>query len=248
MSIKKITATGRLLEKKSLIEKIVRGKNELHIGCIDDNLEMIGYKKRKGFYLHDIICQSAKSCMGIDINQHLAEKLEEIYGIKNIAIANVEHLEDISMKNMEKSSLMDNLKNYDTIMIPDLIEHLNNPGNMLDGMKKVFSHDAKIYICTPNPFFISNFILTLFGREIYSPYHTTYFTTESMSVLLARHGIRIIGTFPCFVPKIRSLPVRFADRILLEFFCLISKGFAENFMYECVFDESVIIDRVSSIS
>lgn len=244
MTIKKITASGRLLLKYDLIKQLVQGKKVVHIGCIDDHFEMIQYKKEKGFYLHDMVSSSASECIGIDINQPLAEKLKETYGTNNIAIANVEKLEDITINGMNKEELLAKLATFDTIMMPDIIEHLNNPGDMLDSLKKVFNKDAKIYICTPNPFFISNFILTLFRREIFSPYHTFYFTTESIAVLLGRYGLKIINTYPCFVPKIRPLPIRIADRILLELFCFISKGFAENFMYECVFDDSVSISRI----
>ncbi len=244
MTIKKITATGKLLQKAQLIERLVRGKKVVHIGCVDDHFDMIQYKKAKGFYLHDIISSIATECIGIDINEALVKKLRDTYGINNIAIANVEKLQDITMEGIGRDQLLEKLTSFDTIVIPDLIEHLNNPGDMLNGLKSTFSKDAKIYICTPNPFFISNFILTLFNREIYSPFHTFYFTTESMAVLLGRYGIRIVNTYPCFVPKIRSLPVRIADRILLEIFCLTSKGFAENFMYECVFDEAIAISRI----
>ncbi|MCC7516564.1 MAG: methyltransferase domain-containing protein [Pseudomonadales bacterium] len=244
MTIKKIAASGKLLLKSTLIKNIVRGKKVVHVGCVDDHFEMIQYKKEKGFYLHDIISATADECIGIDINEPLVRKLNEAYGINNIAIANAEKLQDIHMDGISRNDLLKKLASFDTIMLPDLIEHLNNPGDMLAGMKTIFNKDARIYICTPNPFFISNFILTLFRREIYSPYHTIYFTTESMAVLLGRYGIRIVNTYPCFVPKIRSLPVRIADRILLEFFCLISKGFAENFMYECVFDDTLSINRV----
>jgi hypothetical protein len=244
MTIKRIAVTGKLLLKSKLVERIVRGKKVVHIGCVDDHFEMIQYKKEKGFYLHDIISSVATECIGIDINEQLVERLREAYGINNIAIANVERLQDIRMDGISKQALLANLATFDTIILPDLIEHLNNPGDMLASLKAIFSPQAKIYICTPNPFFISNFILTLFRREIYSPFHTFYFTTESMAVLLGRYGIRIVNTYPCFVPKIRSLPVRIADRILLEFFCLFSKGFSENFMYECVFDDSISVSRI----
>lgn len=244
MTIKKIETRGKLLLKSRLIERIVRGKKVVHIGCVDDHFEMIQYKKERGFYLHDIISATAAECIGIDINEPLVRKLRDVYGINNIAVANAEKLQDIHMEGISREELLAKLASFDTIMLPDLIEHLNNPGEMLGGMKAIFGKDARIYICTPNPFFISNFILTLFRREIYSPFHTFYFTTESMAVLLGRYGIRIVNTYPCFVPKIRSLPVRIADRILLEVFCLLSKGFAENFMYECVFDDSLSVSRV----
>lgn len=244
MSIKKITTSGRLLPKYQLIERIVKGKTVVHIGCVDDNFEMIQYKKQKGFYLHDMISESASECVGIDINSHLAMKLKDVYGTNNIAIANVEDIEKISMDGITREDLIKKIQPFDLVMLPDIIEHLNNPGEMLAGLKSMFSKSTKIYICTPNPFFISNFILTLFRREIYSPFHTFHFTTENMAVLLGRYGIRIVNTYPCFVPKIRSLPVRIADRILLEFFCFISKGFSENFMYECVFDDSISISRI----
>ena len=244
MSIKRIQTSGQLTLKSTLLARIAKNKRVVHIGCVDDNLEMIAHKKKNNFYLHDILTNTATECLGIDMNAALVEELRKIYGTDNIAIADIQQIKNIYMDGFSKDDLLVKLKTFDTVILPDIIEHLDNPGLMLENIKQYFNPKARIYICTPNPFFISNFVLTLFNREIYSPFHTMNFTTENMAVLLGRYGIRITATYPCYVPKLRALPIRIADWILLHFFCLISKGFSENFLYECVIDNTVNVSRI----
>lgn len=231
MALKSISFLGnKIYAKHKLISGIVKGKSVVHYGCVDDDAELIEAKIRKGYYLHNVITQLATKCIGIDLNDELIGYLKTQHGIDNIAHGNVEDPATFDMNTAE-------LKNYEVLMIPDLIEHLNNAGNMLDGIKKYFSPDVKVYIMTPNPCGYLNFAATLLRKELYTDYHTFLFTTESMKVLLKRYGFSINKVYPVQVPKERGTLLVVMDKIISRMFTLISPGFADLYMYECTIDK-----------
>ena len=227
MAIKSISFLGRKVYiKHQLITELVKDKKVVHYGCVDDDKELIKQKLNKGYYLHKIVTEASEDTIGIDLNKKTFPHLKKL-GIDNVYYGDVEDPGTFDIDRLK-------IKKANVLLIPDLIEHLNNPGNMLEGIKNYFSEDIIVYIFTPNPFAWYNFVATLATKEIYTDYHTMYFTTESMSVLLARYGFKIKRVLPVVIPKERGLLVRILDKLASKISTVISPGFADAFMYECV--------------
>jgi hypothetical protein len=222
-SIKKLLRTP--VVKHEILSELAKGRNVVHYGCIDDE-QIILSKSSSGYYLHDLISKNAKCCVGIDINRDSFVFLQRELSIKNVFYGDVEDPRSFKID-------IEELKEVEVLFIPDLIEHLDNPGKMLTGIRKYYSPQVKIIICTPNPFAWYNFAATLMQREIYTPYHTMSFTTENMQVLLDRHGFKIDRIRPLIAPKQRNLVIRLLDNFLGRFMTVISPGFADAFLYEC---------------
>ena len=214
--------------KHKLIADIVENKVVVHYGCVDDDKELISEKLDKGYYLHKVVTEKSKETIGIDINRDAFKFLRK-KGIDNIYYGDVEDPKSFDIDN-------NYLKRANVLLIPDLIEHLNNPGNMLQGIKESFNKNIKIYIFTPNPFAWYNFVATLFNKEIYTDYHTVYFTTESMKIILQRYGFKLVRVLPVVIPKQRNLIVVIMDKCISRVATFISPGFADAYMYECVID------------
>lgn len=219
----------RIYVKHSLLTSVVAGKNVVHYGCVDDEEDLIKHKFDTGRYLHTEVTKSSKSTIGIDLNKQAFGFLKKKLGIDNIVYGDVEDPRtfEINKKAFDKT---------DILLIPDLIEHLNNPGNMLQGIKDYFPAKVKIVILTPNPVAWYNFLATLLGKEIYTPYHTMYYTTESLEILLNRYGYKITKILPVTSPKQRGGILRSFDSIVGKIAMFISPGFADLFYYECVLD------------
>jgi len=232
MSIKSTSFLKRkVYTKHHFIEDISKDMYVIHYGCVDDDEKLIRHKFENGYYLHDIITRNSKKTIGIDLNKKEFSFLKKEFGIDNIVYGDVENPETFDLDNKI-------LKDADVLLIPDLIEHLNNPGAMLDGIKKYFNKNIKVIILTPNPFAWYNFVATLLNKEIYTDYHTMYFTTESMSILLKRHGFKINKILPLVIPKQRSKFVKVLDIAASKIATFISPGFADAYMYECVLTTS----------
>lgn len=227
MALKSITFLGKkIFTKQDILIDLIKGKSVVHYGCIDDTLEIIKGKRNKGYYLHELVTKNATKCIGVDINEELMKTLNEEFGIKNIVYGDVENPETFKMD-------IKRLAEYEVLLIPDLIEHLNNVGNMLVGIKNNFSPQVRILIGTPNPCGYINFLATLLRKEVYSNYHSCLFTSECMKIILKRHGIVINRVYPVYVPKEQNKTMVFIDKIISRIFTWISPGFADLYLYDC---------------
>lgn len=220
----------KLNTKPEVLLDYIKNKNIIHYGCIDDSTDIIGSKIKKNIYLHKILTDNSANCVGIDINLDIMEYLDKHYQVNNIRYGNVENPETFDLD-------IDQLKKVDVLVIPDLIEHLNNPGKMIDSIRKYYSPNVKVILLTPNPFSYLNFVFTLLGREFYNAYHTCYFSTNNMKVLLKNHKIKITKIRPVFMPKDRSWIVRVIDKGINHFLTIFTYGFCDNYLYECELEE-----------
>ena len=101
-----------------IIKKHVTGQNVLDIGCVGSVQGKTYFEKKKN-WLHGFICQYAKNCVGVDIEEEV-KKLNEA-GYTSVA-GNAETI-DVGRK-------------FDVIIASNLIEHLYNPGLFLDNVKR----------------------------------------------------------------------------------------------------------------
>ncbi len=231
MEMKKLNfLEKKLYTKHKILLDYVKDKRIVHYGCIDDSTDIIDSKIKNNIYLHKLLSDASSSCIGVDINTEIMTYLKETHTIDNIVYGNVEDPKTFEID-------LQVLKEAEVLVIPDLIEHLNNPGLMIESFRKYYSSDIKIIILTPNPFSYLNFAFTLLGREFYNAYHTCYFSTNNMKVLLKNHAIKINRVFPVFMPKDRSWFVKFIDKTINYFLTIFTYGFCDNYLYECELDE-----------
>lgn len=164
-----------LYDKFSYIQKFVQNKDVLDVGVVCHNVQFNEEWYRNQF-LHDYICKSAKSVIGIDIEKDGIEKL-------NKCGYNVQTMNAENMKLMET---------FDVIVAGDLIEHLSNPGCFI---KRAYEHlrkDGLLIILTPNPFNLKRCIKQLFGRKIESNLqHTCWFDVQTLTQLCERFGFEL---------------------------------------------------------
>lgn len=172
--VKKLPKT-KLVNRIDFILKKSANQNVLHlgpIGRIDPNTPIAS--------LHREIIEVSNRSVGIDLDKKGID-IAKNEGIQNIIWGNVEEMENISLN--EKFTL---------IVAGEIIEHLSNPGNFLDGVKKFFSHDTEMIITTPNSFCFQRFIPTLIlKKETVHPDHTCYYSYNTLANLLERHGFSI---------------------------------------------------------
>lgn len=172
MAEKMETLRGNRLE---IIKKYVEGKDVLDIGCIDHNYHEA--KNLKGDeWLHGFIHKYAQSCVGIDIEKGEVEKLKkdgyEVY------CANAENF------NLHRK--------FDVIVAGEIIEHLDNAGNLLLSVKKHLKKDGHFLITTPNPYWFKYVLrIFLYGEPKIREDHTCMFTPQTLAYLLGRFGFNV---------------------------------------------------------
>lgn len=163
--------------RKAFTVDFCRNKKVLHIGCVDSGM----MKKRiaENNYLHHQIYKVADKLIGIDIDG------DGITLLKNQGY-------DVETVNIEtdREKLKSLTKEIDVIVVPEVIEHLSNPGLFLD---KLYScdFDGDILVSTPNSFSyrVSDHLSR--GVELVHPDHNYYFSPTTLTTLLNKHGFDI---------------------------------------------------------
>src|SRR5687768_87663 len=125
-----------LVQRVELIKQRSTGKKVLHLGCtnwpytkeaIDNNM-----------LLHSELEGIAAELYGFDFDQEGLDVLAS-HGTTNLFQADLEKLDELALD-----------EKFDVIIAGEMIEHLNNPGKFLQGIKRFMNPDTDLVITTVN--------------------------------------------------------------------------------------------------
>lgn len=201
----------RLYRKDKIIE-LCKNKSVLHLGFIQHaNL----YKKLivKGDWLHGMIAPVANHLIGID---YLEKEVQEIHATLNYEC----YCADVT----KVDSLPELQEKFDVIVCGELIEHLVNPGLMLDFCRRFMHKNTKLIITTPNPWSKARVRLINKGileKDWLNSEHTCWFTYQTLTQLLEGKGF-IEDNYAYYLgesalkPKYQSSVLNFIRWVLFE--------------------------------
>ncbi len=155
-------------------------KNVLHLGCVDQGVTR--NKFEQGNLLHENVYKVARSLWGVD-NDEAGINWMKGKGYPNLYTADLENLSNIR----EIFS-----QNYDLILITEVIEHLANPGRVLECLHDLFSDNTEMIITVPNSTSLTNLLQMVAGKELVHPDHNYWFSFSTLNTLLHKHGYEII--------------------------------------------------------
>lgn len=168
-----------VLGRIEFILKKCEGRKVLHLGCVDE--KMTSKKVKEKTLTHFRLLEIAREVWGIDISAKGIELLKGM-GIDNLFQGNVENIDE-----------MDVLKgqNFDVILATEILEHLDNPGLFLQGVKGLFSPSTIMIITVPNAFQFTAFEYGLRGYELGHPDHNFCFSYMTLSHMLIKNNYKI---------------------------------------------------------
>lgn len=172
------------LSNKPRIEHIlnfVRDKNVIHFGFAD-HLELIQKKIDKNTWLHKILVENTKICVGIDINWKSVEFVRNELGYPNV------YCLDINNDSLP-SEIFEH--RYDVLILGEILEHVNNPVEFLSKIHEYFGDFADfILITVPNAFDITNLRCILEQKEFINSDHRYWFTAYTLGKVLHESGFK----------------------------------------------------------
>ncbi len=195
---------------------IARCKNRkvLHLGCIgitegsmDEKIKAMKEEK----VLHAVIRRTASHLTGIDYDFKTVNALRKL-GYSEILYGDVTRLNEVELNGP-----------FDVVVCGDLIEHLSNPGTMLDGLKPLVSYDSEIIITTPNSFGLLPFLRYISGRYKEGNDHVLSFQIYTLENLLKRHGYVITEIWSCYNRPPRNFFEKMKYSIGIAFFKIFPK-------------------------
>jgi 2-polyprenyl-3-methyl-5-hydroxy-6-metoxy-1,4-benzoquinol methylase len=104
---------------------------------------------------------------------------------------------------------------FDVVTLWDVIEHFSNPGGQLKEVHRVLKKDGIILMDTPNEDgllrWIARMVYRASGgkisypvRKLYHEFHLSYFTTETLQMLLQKNGFALIHLEKKCIPLIKA--------------------------------------------
>lgn len=151
-----------------MLAELSLGKKVLHIGCCDHEGLIIN-KKNTNTYLHDILKRSAKKLDGVDTNE-----------------SGINFMKQLGYEDIYLPSQVVN-KEYDLVVIADVIEHVPNVEKFLLEMKNY--KFTQMVITTPNAFRLKN--RTSLTSECINTDHRYWFSPFTLAKLLVQSGFKI---------------------------------------------------------
>ncbi|MGH2552215.1 MAG: methyltransferase domain-containing protein [Chitinophagaceae bacterium] len=160
------------------IIKLCTNKTVLHLGYVQHSHL---YEKliSEGKWVHSNIANVATQLVGVDYLEEDVKKIKEKYGFEGY-FGDANHLEQVKLD-----------RTFDVIVCGELIEHITNPGLMLEGIKRFMHQSSILIITTPNPWsknFIRNINKGSDEENWINPEHVCWYTKYTLKNTLARHG------------------------------------------------------------
>ena len=186
------------VERESAILDFVKGRKVLHLGCVGftdlDPNERVAMASHS---LHWTLSQIA-DVVGIDSAEKVVREYERLGIFRNILVGDVTRIEELRLS-----------AKFDVILAGDILEHVSNPGSMLDGLRGLCHSETKLVLTTPNAFGLPNFLRFIAGRFVEGEEHVMTFNMQNLQHLLTRHGFKIEKAQTCYQGQARSLKLLF---------------------------------------
>lgn len=156
------------------------GKKVLHLGCTDTPFTQ--EKLDNGTALHIKLEAVASEIVGVDI---------DVVALATLGKAC--RKSDLVCCDIENPVLRDKLseRNFDVIVCADVIEHLNNPGAMLNNLSNILQSGSKLIVTTINALAIKLVLRALFASEAVHPDHVAYYSFATLKHLHERFGFSV---------------------------------------------------------
>ena len=173
--------------KTRQILEICAQRRVLHIGCVGfadlSTADRIALARQS---LHFALSQVSQTT-GIDYSRAAIDYFREQGIFDNVMYGNAENLEDAGLT-----------PEFDVIVAGDIIEHISNPGRMLDGVRALCRPDTFVVITTPHAFGLLNFLRHLGGRFVEGREHVFTMNSQNITCLAERHGFEVTELATCY--------------------------------------------------
>lgn len=168
----------RIISREAAITEMIKNKEVIHIGC-SDHIQIINQKIRNNTWLHKLISDNAKSCIGIDIDKESIDFIKKESGYQNVYHGNIltDDFENI------------NSRKWDYAVFGEIIEHLDDPVNFLKAFKKKYGGNVSKFIITvPSIYNKHQFTNMMNYLEIINSDHRFWFTPYTITKILVSAG------------------------------------------------------------
>ena len=195
----------RHINREAVILELASGKRVLHLGCVGHEAwEESDPAHRYQQSMHAKIEGVARELVGVDTNAEAIEGYEQAGIETGMIVGSVERLEALDLGGA-----------FDVIVSGNVIEHLSNPGGMLDGMRALSHPGTAVLVSTPHALGLRLYVRHVRGQFQESKDHMMTFNGPSLANLMERHGFRVVSVDTSYAEVSRmSLKARVAHTLM----------------------------------
>lgn len=166
-------------DRVTFVRDLARGKNVLHLGCLD-HLPLIDDKVKRNQWLHKELTEVASTCLGIDIDAETKEYVQTRHGYSNILLGD-----------FTKDKFPEIMAgHWDYAILGELLEHIDNPVAFLAAIRDNYHGIInKIVITVPNAWNRTAIRGAINSKEIINSDHRYWFTPYTISKVMHHAGI-----------------------------------------------------------
>lgn len=169
----------RPVQRVDYILSQCEGKKVLHLGCT--NWPYTEDSIANGSLLHAAIQARCTELYGTDSDERGLDRLRQ-NGFENLFVGDLEALDRCEIDDT-----------FDVVVAGEMLEHLNNPGLFLNGVKRFLTSDSTLLITTVNAYCAMRYMLYILKgkggeNEPVHPDHVAYYSFSTLRLLLTRHG------------------------------------------------------------
>lgn len=171
-----------LVQRVEKLKKLCEGKKVLHLGCT--NYPYTEDSLKNEMLLHNDLAKFSRELYGFDFDQAGIDILAK-NGVKNLYRADLEKLDEVNLD-----------ETFEVIIAGEMIEHLQNVGLFLRGIKRFMNAETNLVITTINAYCaMRNVIYALRGRggknEPVHPDHVAYYSYSTLKLVIEREGLSV---------------------------------------------------------
>lgn len=177
------------------------------------------------------------------ISIELKKKGCYVTGIDQCDLQETDYYDEFYQKDIDSLSLDFDFSKYNVILMLDIIEHLSNPEEFLDSLRKKSGlNQPRMIVTTPNIAFWIIRIQLLFGQFNYGKQgildktHKRLFTFKTMKILFEQCGYEVLKIKGIPAPFPKALGINFISKFMIEvnrWLIWLSKSF---FSYQIYFE------------
>jgi SAM-dependent methyltransferase len=174
------------VDRVEFLRSAARGRRVAHLGFWDEGSVRSDLEAR-GLWLHAQLAEVASELVGIDVSE------------AGVAQARHEGFEAHVADCRDGDAVAKlGLRAFDLVIAGELIEHLDAPGEFLDGVGALVAQGGELIVTTPNAASFTGPLTALRGVEVINPDHVTLYSWYTLTNLLQRHGWRVtrFATYP----------------------------------------------------
>lgn len=189
---------AQYVDRESAIFELCQGRKVLHLGCVGfTDLDLNGRVAMAQRSLHWKLSRIA-DVVGIDSAEEVVREYARQGVFTNIRVGDATRLGELSLR-----------AEFDVILAGDILEHVSNPGCMLDGIRGLCHSGTRLVLTTPHAFGLPNYLRFVAGRFAEGAEHVMTFNMQNLQHLLARHGFKIEKAQTCYQEHARASRVLF---------------------------------------